>query len=644
MQAVVRKTQPSSNYKSRDLTAAAILVLFFIYSLPNFGFDYGLARGLDPSWHLILNYFSSELKNIRFGEDVIFSYGPLGYLKYPGYFYPNVILSLIFEFLVCICTSLLLLALILERKPKNVFLFLLFIPSSLLAFEFDAYLLLPVLNALAILLLKEPLAEISKWLGVVFACVYELIKFNDGLMYVALIVVAVVIRYFHDSRSVLAYLYFLLALAISYFLFYSATASFDVTDWLAYISDKWRVASGYSTYMSSEGDTSWLILSISILTLMIAVVLASFPLLLKRENMVAAGVLLVLSISMFLIYKSCIVRGDRIYIAPFSIYLFLLLLISNIKIFNDRGISAIVIVGVFLSTLISVHRMGIYDFSSLEFSTNKIKKLVEKNSISPTSFKVNSEDIYFSSETQPRKDSQFKNVTHGQSFSIFPSELSYVPEIDGDYIPLYSLQTYAAISPYIDAKTATKLAGSNVDTIFFHWDRVSGRHPFLDIPAVSKELFCKYSYFELDRKAYFFDGYFKLKEDDSCNTLQEISSVNLAIAPKVSRWIEIPSVAEPLFMSLSVDKTLLGSIINFLYKLPPVNIQLLYQDGRLRTFRAVLENYANLTLINYVPAVRAEVGLVYEKNPRVRVKAFKIAGPGAKFFTIEGGEFFTVTD
>jgi hypothetical protein len=57
------------------LAVVAVAILTIPWSLTP------IAGGLDPSWKWGLNAFSST--GVRFGRDLIFSYGPLGYLAQP---------------------------------------------------------------------------------------------------------------------------------------------------------------------------------------------------------------------------------------------------------------------------------------------------------------------------------------------------------------------------------------------------------------------------------------------------------------------------------------------------------------------------------------------------------------------------------
>src|SRR6266849_2358442 len=63
----------------RRWLAGALLVIVAVLTVPG---SYGaIGTGLDPSWVWGINAFRPA--GFRFGRDVIFSYGPLGYLTRP---------------------------------------------------------------------------------------------------------------------------------------------------------------------------------------------------------------------------------------------------------------------------------------------------------------------------------------------------------------------------------------------------------------------------------------------------------------------------------------------------------------------------------------------------------------------------------
>ncbi|GCL40117.1 hypothetical protein SR1949_52510 [Sphaerospermopsis reniformis] len=64
------------NYKTFIPILGFILTGYcFIIFLP---LPYGINIGLDPSWQYAISYASSE--KLTYGKDIIFTYGPLGYL------------------------------------------------------------------------------------------------------------------------------------------------------------------------------------------------------------------------------------------------------------------------------------------------------------------------------------------------------------------------------------------------------------------------------------------------------------------------------------------------------------------------------------------------------------------------------------
>jgi hypothetical protein len=89
--------------KSFKLPTLIICLYIFLAFLP---LPFGLETGLDPSWHYAISRAASE--KFVFGRDIIFTYGPLGYLIHGSVlgqnFYPILLFRLIVE-LVTFCIS-----------------------------------------------------------------------------------------------------------------------------------------------------------------------------------------------------------------------------------------------------------------------------------------------------------------------------------------------------------------------------------------------------------------------------------------------------------------------------------------------------------------------------------------------------------
>src|SRR6266849_439512 len=69
---------------------------------------YAIRPGLDCSWVWAINWVADS--QFRFGRDVAFTYGPLGYLLYPANIGHHVLASIVFRWTIAGCTALAMLA------------------------------------------------------------------------------------------------------------------------------------------------------------------------------------------------------------------------------------------------------------------------------------------------------------------------------------------------------------------------------------------------------------------------------------------------------------------------------------------------------------------------------------------------------
>ena len=82
--------------KTNLLVKVLGFILFFIFILMHIDTTLVIPKaGLDPSWKMTLNWAWEN--EVSFGKDLIFTYGPLGFLQhtiYPQYIYHSLVFSI----------------------------------------------------------------------------------------------------------------------------------------------------------------------------------------------------------------------------------------------------------------------------------------------------------------------------------------------------------------------------------------------------------------------------------------------------------------------------------------------------------------------------------------------------------------------
>lgn len=204
--------------------------------------------GLDPSWAAVIEW--GLLQTQAFGTDLIFTFGPLGFLYTQGYhpdLYPyllafwgaaGMLLGAFFGAYWSRATWLVSLALV----------FALAIAVGQSTDAWDAWLfMIPLAGALAAMDPARPAWRCLTYPLLALAIVAGLVKFTVVLAAVAVFVVADVVRF---SRSRTFPHLTLLFLAGSWMLFITASGHWN---WPSYVFNSLEVAAGYSRAMQTTG-------------------------------------------------------------------------------------------------------------------------------------------------------------------------------------------------------------------------------------------------------------------------------------------------------------------------------------------------------------------------------------------------------
>ena len=215
----------------------------------------------------------------------------------------------------------------------------------------------------------------------------------------------------------------------------------------------------------------------------------------------------------------------------------------------------------------------------------------------------------------------------GAPVVVFPWELSYAPANHLNWVPLYTLQSYAAYTNVLDLRTAERLRKAPRDTrILLEWKSIAERHPLLDVPATWEAI---YSGFEGELAA---SDRLLLKKRErptafNFNPLKRTSS-------DVHQWQDVPSREHAVRVGITLSPTLLGIGERLLYKINPVYMELETDRGLLGRFRVVPDVLRYPFVINCLPFSRADLeSLVFDNVCREKIRRFRLSGNGLDAFS-----------
>jgi hypothetical protein len=632
------KPFPSSSSGNRVNVIFKIPLLLYL-AVISFPFRFSPVQpGLDGSWTFAINYFFH--KSFIFGKDVIWTYGPLGFLSYPQNVGANLDIATAFQLSLWIIFLGLIARLTLKSNfpPLNLFLFVLLFsggqaPYYLGYVGYDYCMSFLVLFCLSLSFFSE------RWrffMAAAFFLVTLLlfVKFSSALVSVATLVLFLIVIWFTDAKKGLFASGLALMVPVSFVLlsqgyFHSMTSMFH------YLRGAYELVSGYGVAMTWPGSRKELLLAF------IAVALYFFLMTLLFKTRQASFLLSVVFIGpLFVMLKHGFIRQGTHTMFLFSFVLFLvgiIVLFTNIRKFQ-RGavVTVLVLLGLSLSDYVRYSPpksllAGIAGY----FCFTNMNAVIEYSHTKEALEEASRRDL----EPDRLPPSLLRKIG-SNPVGIFPWEVSYAAANNLNYAPFPVFQTYSAYTPYLDRLNSARLENPATapGLILFEWKAIDGRHPLMDIPAMWLSLF---RWYEVSAKEH---GLLLLERRSSprFSRLEPMGKKECHTGDVV----DIPSGDSPVVVKIYMNLSTRGKLFKILLKIPEVRISLQTESHATADFRIVPDTLRDGLLLNSVPLRLDDVeSLLSGRRTAERVRGFRIYGKGLDLY--DGRmivEFFKIPD
>jgi hypothetical protein len=566
-----------------------LLVLTLIYialiSLPGPPKSYG--TGLDASWMLGLNL--AHARGMVPGRDVIFTYGPLGYLLYPEPVSGTPMLALIFRLGLYLLSIAALARLLWIMQSKAVAFWtalMLGLGVALDALPEENQVILAV-TALALL----PLADRSHWryaelsvLGFVtgLGC---LVKMNQGIEGVAIFLMLLATIAFQDrplTRRARGQLLAALSILPLSLMIWFAASTGSLSGLVAYLRTGWEVVSGYSEAMGLPGPL-WQV------TLACATIAATFLVLLVAADLRslwpgAAPALIVA----FFVFKHAMVRQGPGHAPSFHIKFAvgLLFLLVCARVTRDRRL----IVTLQLFSVVMAYAISIEAYPGFD-SDIKSRLQLRPAYTSLTAYwrwpstwagVGAANDL---NRSKLRLPDRMHRLIGNATVDAIPWDVDIVRANNWTWRPRPVFQSYSAYTPALDRLDAAHLESDRTaDFTILNFAAIDYRHPFLETPLSWRALLDRYD--------------LKLAAADWFLLQHRNASRYGPLAPlgsSVARWDEdvlVPQVEGMLVMGPRLRSSLYGKLATLLFRPAPVYAEVTYRSGKKIRWRCVPRNLA----------------------------------------------------
>lgn len=593
-------SQESVREVSGFLSSFMTLLVVLVPWRPNMPFS-----GLDPSWVSGIEW--ALLNGRHFGSDIVFTYGPLGFL-FTAQFHPDLFVFLIlfwvfFAFTLALFLAryfrtssimipgLLLLPLVLTCTAGEIFHF----EADEIAYGFrdHFFLILPLCVALGVLDTDHRQRPFVIAAFLLIAALGGLGKFTALMAAAVAFLLLDIQRFAKDLRLP----FFLpVYLALCWLLFRLVDGDWNFPLWVFRSAE---VARGYSAAMALEGPTLQ-ILAIGGLGFS-ALLLLYYNLLMRGRRLSASGssgILLIAAISLFLILKAGLVRHDLGHIMISVKGILLLFILAVLSGYSGRLKSP----NPFTGLILTLGAMVVLLFSAW-IPLNSYQFLHKPLSPTVSPLELAKEWLFIKPQEQLNA---MKLTLVGERFSvlmarrvkalaairekvpfpeltgtvdIYPFDLSVVLARGFDYRPRPVFQSYSAYTPKLLELNDQFLAGPNgPKTVIFAIKSIDERLPALDDGVSWKSLLKLYQ--PAESLGDF--AVFKRRDDDSVVILEtELLERDIAFG----ETLKFESSAPCVWAEVSIPENTAGKLLTALYKQARVDIELGLSFGDVRYTR-----------------------------------------------------------
>jgi len=513
--------------RSGVAVVAAALVFLCAFHPP-----WDAAVGLDQSWQIGLT--EAHLHALQFGTDIVFTYGPLGYLimgaanqeTYTAMLACSIAIALL-------CAGLVLSS---AARSSSIAGELIFASTLMIVFAASRGQLLYVIVAawtLGAFRDKKPAPLAALALGL-FSGISSLAKFEFALAAGAGGFLLFAVRVVSARRSgagtqghLVEFLSFLagflgaygfafagldygtpVSLALAAILLLSATlvrwvrsidgrvgGSIALASALllalspscrAFTIASLQISSGYSSALSAEGDPVLVVLALCCAVLLGLLIVANL-------RAVTLPVAIALAVAIFVSFKEGFVREDSHVIGFFLITVLVAGAVARFS--AGRRLFAInltCVLPLLLALNVVAQRFGYPDLAATPFS---VATLSDDASGVARAISVQPGDVArtFAYNLAPDRLPAGARLEIGtQTAEALPSETSAVAANDLRWDPEPVFQAYQVDTAALDDLNASHLEQRGAARILYAWDTIDGRYPFWDQPAAYEALLCRY--------------------------------------------------------------------------------------------------------------------------------------------------------
>lgn len=592
-----------------------------------------ITTGVDPSWQYGIN--AAGLHHLCFGSDLVFTYGPLGYLSVPLPIDGHIGYAIIAQIVItCAWSFIVIYACCNWLSLKRLIVFgalWLFVPPSL-----GMKMIVAVIGLCCFSLYEHQRWRLLFFIGIAtfFATIAVFAKFSAGISAVGTVGTALLIHTFKDwkaSRQIWAVVVGVGSITTLLITFSCFDSFGGFTRW---VYGSLQLASGYSSSMVISGSVDEIKLALVCIVIFLTLLVMNYCSSCSCERYAV----IVCFIPVFMSFKHGFVRQDAHVVGFFAGFLLvactLLICVKSRTSFNRSACMACV------AALFCVVVDGNYDH------VPDYDRIMGRKSISAIKSMVNLDatiqeylDKSFLCLEGERMDIGVVAAINRsmKTADVIPWDTSIIAANDFTWRPAPIFQHYAAYTAELDAINAAHYESEKAaDVLLCRYQSIDGRHMLFDTPASWRSIFKHYS----------FDRFIPEK---NLMVLRKSSirpnNERVVDGPKIcnaNEWVIIPQTNRALYVKIPIRYTLAGKLVKTLFRFPFLHISVVFSDRSIQHWRLTPDTIKNGMLINFIPRSLEDIAGIMNGKASARAVAFQLFGPGAKFCSFpEDMQWFT---
>ncbi len=552
-------------------------------------------KGPDSSWTVGLYW--ALVKGLQFGKDVVFTYGPLGFLEVP-YYADYGLWRIAVLFALFMHTVLFVSAYIAVRqtalREENWVRILSSLPMiTVLALQsgWGAWTAGEEIVVSAILLLYVYCIKDRQSIGSsnaallaaasILLAVASLIKYNYAADAVLLLTTFGIVLAFRGRREFGISLAAVSLYLASVFLLWLGSGQ-SIFNFALFVFGGIQITIGYASAMALN-DVWWekAFGAASIATLLLTLL---YYLKYRSINLTS---LIALSLGpMFVTFKSEYVRQSATHNAAFYLFvepfLAIISIVTVAEIIGDfrkiRRIVPVLAPLLLVIMLIFLPTTSLNDPAILNVNTSYSAAKIANYEYGFSLFGNNQQGEAFLSSIKAnvRNDYQLSPVLAqgigNSSVDIFPWDITLLWAYGMSWSPRPVFQSYNAYTTWLDQINAAHFSGASApEYVLFGYGSVDSRYALFDEPATFRTILCRYQFVASDANF----ALLRLTQTQQCGNSIEVGEVSV----NMGEFIPVPQTNDSLYARVSINYSFLGSIANIIYKPAQVFVSFQLSNG-----------------------------------------------------------------